>query len=153
MTYNGAASDAFAIQVVAAAPGITTYNGSGVAQHALTGALVTHEAPAEPGEVIVLWGTGLGATTDSDTTYTSTPHQTDLPYKVYVGGVSASVAYAGRSVYPGVSVFRSNGTSEYAHRLLRTGCGRYRPHRKQHGVNPDRLEWATVLHISASDSL
>jgi uncharacterized protein (TIGR03437 family) len=57
--------------VVAAAPGITTYNGSGVTQHAASGQLVTYTNSAEPNEVIIIWGSGFGATTDSDTSYTS----------------------------------------------------------------------------------
>jgi uncharacterized protein (TIGR03437 family) len=107
VTHNGTSST-FPIEVVTAAPGITTFNGSGVAQHAISaaGALVTYTDAAAPGEVIILWGTGAGPTTDSDTTYTTTPNQTTVPYAIYFGGVPAtSVAFAGRSVYPGVSVF------------------------------------------------
>jgi uncharacterized protein (TIGR03437 family) len=105
VTHNGAVSNAYPIQVVAAAPGITTYNGSGVTQHATTGQLVTYTNSAEPTEVIIIWGSGFGATTDSDTSYATSPHQTSIPYNIYIGGIQASVAYAGRSVYPGVSVF------------------------------------------------
>lgn len=102
---HGTASNAYVIQVVAAAPGITTYNGSGVTQHAASGQLITYSNSAEPNEVIIIWGSGFGATTDSDSSYTSTPHQTSIPYTIYIGGVQANIAYAGRSVYPGVSVF------------------------------------------------
>ena len=104
VTHNGV-SNAYPIQVVAAAPGVTTYNGSGVTQHALSGQLVTYTNSAEPGEIIIIWGSGFGATTDSDTSYTSSPHQTSVPYTIYIGGIQANVGYAGRSVYPGVSVF------------------------------------------------
>lgn len=105
VSFNGTTSATFPIQVVPAAPGITTYNGSGVAQH-VNGTLVTYTASAAPGEVIILWGTGFGATGNSDTTYDTTAHQTTVPYKIYFGGVEAvSVAYKGASVYPGVDVF------------------------------------------------
>jgi uncharacterized protein (TIGR03437 family) len=104
VTHNGAVSNAYPIQVVAAAPGITTYNGSGVTQHAASGQLVTYTNSAEPSEVIIIWGSGFGATTDSDTSYTSSPHQTSVPYNIYIGGIQANIAYVGRSVYPGVSV-------------------------------------------------
>ena len=105
VTHGITMSNAFPIQVVAAAPGITTYNGSGVTQHAANAQLVTYTNSAQPSEVIIIWGSGFGPTTDSDVSYTSTPNQTSVPYTVYIGGVPANVAYAGRSVYPGVSVF------------------------------------------------
>ena len=106
VTYKGTVSNTFNIQVVTAAPGFTTYNnGTTVAQH-VSGALITLTASAAPGEPIILWGTGLGADpADSDTTYTTTPHQTTVSYTVYIGGVPASIIYQGASVYPGVSVF------------------------------------------------
>ena len=105
VTYKGTASNVFQIQVVAAAPGITVYNGSGIAQHALTAQLVTYTSSAAPGEVLIIWGTGFGATGNSDTAYDTSGHQTGVSYGIYVGGVLASVAYAGASVYPGVDVF------------------------------------------------
>jgi hypothetical protein len=105
VTYNGADSGAFNIQVVPAAPGITTYNGSGVAQHASTGALITYTDSAAPGETIILWGTGLGAVGNSDTTYDTSAHQVSLPYTIYIGGIQVKPVYAGASVYPGVDVF------------------------------------------------
>jgi uncharacterized protein (TIGR03437 family) len=105
VAFNGVTSASFPIQVVAAAPGITTFNGSGVAQH-VNGTLVTYTASAAPGEVIILWGTGLGATANSDTTYDTSAHQTNVQYTIYIGGVQATnIAYAGASVYPGVGVF------------------------------------------------
>ncbi|MCU1338364.1 MAG: repeat containing protein [Bryobacterales bacterium] len=105
VTYKGTVSNSFTNQVVTAAPGFTTYNGTAVAQH-VSGALVTLTASAAPGETIILWGTGLGADpVDSDTTYTTTPHQTIVSYTVYIGGVPATIIYQGASVYPGVSVF------------------------------------------------
>jgi uncharacterized protein (TIGR03437 family) len=106
VTYKGTVSNAFTTQVVTAAPGLTTYNnGTGVAQH-VNGSLITLTASAAPGETIILWGSGLGADpADSDTTYTTTPHQTTISYTVYIGGVPANIIYQGASVYPGVSVF------------------------------------------------
>ena len=69
VTYKGVVSATFGIQVVAAATGITVFNGSGVVQHAITGALVTYTASAAPNEIITIWGTGFGATGNSDTAY------------------------------------------------------------------------------------
>jgi len=109
VTHNGTAS--FTVQVVAAAPGLTTYNnGTVVAQDnarptEFLGGLVTFTKSAPLGGVLIIWGSGFGATSDSDTAYTGAPHQTDVPYTVYIGGVQANVSYKGRTVYPGVSVF------------------------------------------------
>ncbi|MCU1336511.1 MAG: hypothetical protein JWO19_2092 [Bryobacterales bacterium] len=109
VTHNGTANAT--IQIVAAAPGITTYsNGTAVAQDTARptdpyGGLITFTKSAAPGAIIVIWGSGFGATSDDDVKYTGNPHQTSVSYTLYVGGVQANVAYAGRSVYPGVSVF------------------------------------------------
>ena len=70
-------SAAFNIQVVTAAPGITTFlNGTGVAQDVnrindSDAGLITFTKSGVPGQGIILWGTGAGADpADSDTTYT-----------------------------------------------------------------------------------
>ena len=112
VTYKGVASAAFAIVVVGAAPGITTYNnGTAVAQDTARptdpyGGLVTFLKSAAPGAVIVIWGSGFGATSDDDVSYTGNPHATSVSYSMYIGGVQVTnITYAGRSVYPGVSVF------------------------------------------------
>ena len=75
VTYKGVTSSPATIQVVPSAIGINTYNGSGVATDATTGALLTYINSGSPGQNIVLWTTGLGVNSaDSDTTFTSTPH-------------------------------------------------------------------------------
>jgi uncharacterized protein (TIGR03437 family) len=108
LTYNNVPSAPATIQVIAAGVGIDTYNGSGIATDAVTGALLTYINSGTPGETIVLWGTGLGADpNDSDTTYTSTPHQVTTPLQIYIGSVQvpqANILYEGASVYPGVDV-------------------------------------------------
>jgi len=112
VSYKGAASNSFNISVVAAAPGITTYNSGAtiVAQDFARptdayGGLVTFQKSAVPGGIITVWGSGFGATTDSDTTYTGAPHASSVSYSIYIGGVQVTnVAYVGRSVYPGVHV-------------------------------------------------
>ena len=107
--YNGQSSAATPIQVVAAAFGIDTLNGAG------TGTAVAQDAnnnysillpgnAARSGEILVLWGSGLGAANGDETKYPFP--QTDLAgssaVKVYIGGKLAPVAYAGRSQFPGV---------------------------------------------------
>ncbi len=105
VAHNGTTSNAFTIQVVVSAPGISTYNGSGIATDAVTGALLNYTSSGVPGQIIILWGTGLGADpADSDTTYTTTPHAINVSLVIYIGGVQANIVYAGASIYPGVDV-------------------------------------------------
>jgi uncharacterized protein (TIGR03437 family) len=56
---------------------------------------------AHPGEILVLWGTGLGAVTGDET---EPPISTDLGtgVQVFVGNQPASVLYGGRSSSPGL---------------------------------------------------
>ncbi|HTS50712.1 MAG TPA: hypothetical protein VMH05_22360 [Bryobacteraceae bacterium] len=105
VTYRGASSQAATIHVVAHAPGINTYyTNSGVATDNATGALLTFTNSASPGETIVLWTTGLGADpADSDTVYSSNPHDIDAPVQVFIGGVAANLLYHGSAGYPGVN--------------------------------------------------
>jgi uncharacterized protein (TIGR03437 family) len=112
VTHNGTASAAFAIVVVTAAPGITTYqNGTAVAQDFARpkdayGGLITFLKSGVPGGIITIWGSGFGATGNSDTTYDTSGHQTSVSYSVYIGGVLVTnIAYKGAAVYPGVSIF------------------------------------------------
>jgi uncharacterized protein (TIGR03437 family) len=59
---------------------------------------------AEPGELVVFWGSGLGADpADSDTVFTGTPHAINVPLTIYIGGISADIVYQGASGYPGVN--------------------------------------------------
>ncbi len=103
--YRGAASQAIGIRIVPAAPGINTYyTNTGVATDGTTGALLTFTNSATPGETIVLWTTGLGADpADSDTVFSTAPHSVNTPIQVYVGGIAATLLYAGSAGYPGVN--------------------------------------------------
>jgi uncharacterized protein (TIGR03437 family) len=117
VNYRGTNSAPAPIQVVASAIGINEYNqipiplgvlntniDLGVATDAVTGALLSFTNSAAPGQIIVLWATGLGADpSDSDTTYTSTPHSVNTPLQIYVGGVLATILYQGSAGYPGVN--------------------------------------------------
>jgi uncharacterized protein (TIGR03437 family) len=105
VTYNGGTSNAFQFQVVPYALGINTYYGSGSGLILATdtaGSIFTYTNSAKPGQIIVMYGSGLGAdTADSDTVFTSTPHAVNTPLQIYIGGVQASILYAGSSGYPG----------------------------------------------------
>jgi uncharacterized protein (TIGR03437 family) len=107
VSYKGATSNAFPFQVVPHALGLDTYYGTGAglvtATNSTTGALYNFTNSTKPGETIVLWGSGLGAdTADSDTVFTTTPHAVNTPLKIYIGGVAATILYAGSSGYPGL---------------------------------------------------
>jgi uncharacterized protein (TIGR03437 family) len=94
------------ITVVAGAFGVLTLNqaGSGAAwafdannQYATIG----YATAANPGDVIVFYGTGLGPVT-GDETQTQTQKDLGTPIEVDIGGVSAKVDYHGRTVFPGL---------------------------------------------------
>jgi uncharacterized protein (TIGR03437 family) len=115
VTYNGANSAAFSINVVPATLGLDTYYGTGSGLITATSATLVGTIPAgtlfnytnsaAPGQTIVLWGSGLGADTqDSDTVFTSTPHAVNQgSVQVYFGNVAGAVGYAGSSGYPGLN--------------------------------------------------
>ena len=109
VTYNGLTSAAATIQVVQSALGLDTLSGlpSGLAVAtdplSPTGALFNYTTSARPGQIITLWGSGLGADpADSDTVFASSPHAVNVPLTVYIGGIQAQIQYAGSSGYPGV---------------------------------------------------
>lgn len=106
VSYNGQTSAPFQFQVVPYALGFNTYygNGSGLllAANNATGQLYGYTNSAKPGDVVVFYGSGLGAdTADSDTTFTSPPHAISTPLQVYFSGVAGKVLYSGSSGYPG----------------------------------------------------
>jgi uncharacterized protein (TIGR03437 family) len=104
VTYNNTPSALAAITVVPAALGIATYNGLAIATNYTNYALYGYTNSIVPGATIVLWGSGLGAiSSDSDTVYTATPHAATTLPQIYIGGIQATVLYAGDSGYPGVN--------------------------------------------------
>lgn len=75
----------------------TTSRGFGAGSvTALDGTLKTFGTTAKPGEIVILWGTGIGPVSGQDnilpTSYPNFPN-----VQVWVGGQSAQIAYAGRS--------------------------------------------------------
>lgn len=106
VNYGGASASA-SIQVVSTALGLDTYYGSGTGLGAVTslgGSLYDYSNSVNPGDTIVLWGSGLGAdTADSDTVYTQSPHAINVPLQIYIGGISAKIGYQGSSGYPGLN--------------------------------------------------
>jgi uncharacterized protein (TIGR03437 family) len=101
VTTSAGTSAPFPITVVAADFGLLTQNnGSGpVAGFNANnnGAFLSFTAAANPGEILELWGTGLGPVPGDATLV-----QVTNPVQVYIGGVAATVQYAGRSSYEGL---------------------------------------------------
>jgi uncharacterized protein (TIGR03437 family) len=107
VTYSGQTSAAFPVTVAASSFGTFTVNEAGTGPGIVTNASYQILGPfltAKPGDTVVLWGTGLGPAPNISTEGTAAPPQTNLcataascPITVWVGGLQATVAYAGRS--------------------------------------------------------
>jgi uncharacterized protein (TIGR03437 family) len=105
VTADGQTSAPAPITVVESAFGMLTLAGTGSGAAAAYdysngNTLMTQANAANPGEYLVLWGTGLGPVTGNEQQYQSAAN---LPHvSVQIGGIDASVSYAGRSAYPGL---------------------------------------------------
>jgi uncharacterized protein (TIGR03437 family) len=105
VTTASGTSTAFPIQVVASAFGLlTTNNGTGPAQGYDANlnpndqyTLFDFSAAANPGDILLLWGTGLGAV-ENDATGVAVSG----PVTVYIGGTAVTPLYAGRSGFTGL---------------------------------------------------
>ncbi|HZT30029.1 MAG TPA: hypothetical protein VFA33_09110 [Bryobacteraceae bacterium] len=123
VTNNGATSAPAQIVVVQAAFGILTLNGGGTGPAAAFDAKYNYlgsSNAANPGDTILLWGTGLGPVTDDNQ-----QSATNAPIEVDIGGVAANVVYHGRSQYPGLDqinvVVPSGSTGCYVSLVVRSG--------------------------------
>ncbi len=99
--YNGAATAPAPIEVVAHSFGAFTLNSAGsgpaVLTDATTYAVNTLLTPHRPGDLIDLWGTGLGAAPYADDIQPPPGVDFDYTVQVSVGGQPAEVLYRGRS--------------------------------------------------------
>jgi uncharacterized protein (TIGR03437 family) len=103
LTFGSDDSNTVPIRVVAIALGIFTRNQSGSGPGVLfnfnsqddqpVNSLVI---PAQPGQVLTLWGTGLGAV-DGDEAAGPLPGNLDIPVDVFVGMTQVTPSYQGRS--------------------------------------------------------
>ncbi len=100
VTFNGQTTAPVPIEVVAHSFGIFTLNSAGSGPGVLTAPLKRNTINTlltsfQPGELVDVWGTGLGAVPFSDALV---PQLKDLPIdvQVTVGGVPATVAFRGR---------------------------------------------------------
>ncbi len=110
VTYNGQTSTPAPIHVVASAVGLDTLygtgNGAGVATDS-NGNSFGLTNSAMPGQTIILWGSGIGAdSANDDRTYPQTQDNlTSVPTQIFIGGISGTISYRGRSQYPGLDQF------------------------------------------------
>ncbi len=102
VVYNGTASNAFTMNVAAAAPALFTLNGAGtgaVAALNSDGTINSDSNPANRGSIVTLFGTGEGATipagVDGQINTGPTFPLPALPLAVSIGGQPATVTYAG----------------------------------------------------------
>jgi uncharacterized protein (TIGR03437 family) len=105
VTVNGQTSAPGGITVVQSAFGMLSLNGVGngpAAVFDVKSQYVGLTNAANPGDFITLWGSGLGPVTGDETIAQTPVNLTNIPIEVDIGGKSATVQYAGRSIYPGL---------------------------------------------------
>jgi uncharacterized protein (TIGR03437 family) len=97
VTNNSHVSAAVPVAVVAANPGVFTTDGTtGVILHGVGNQLITASSPAAPGEVVVIYATGLGAVSPTPADGAAAgASQTPTKAVVTVGGIAAGVQYSG----------------------------------------------------------
>jgi len=103
VTYNGLKGHPSPVYVVHDSPGIFTFTGSGGGAAAIQNiandgslTLNSNQNAATPGETVQMYLTGLGPITAPDNQPPPANAPT-TPVEVWVGGVSATVSYSGRS--------------------------------------------------------
>jgi uncharacterized protein (TIGR03437 family) len=104
VSYNGAPSATAPIKVVPSSFGIFTINQQGGGQAVVQDANYKFNSAGfafQPGETVVLWGTGLGPISGSDANTPPTGNIPGINVTVLVGGQPAIVTYAGRSGFAG----------------------------------------------------
>jgi uncharacterized protein (TIGR03437 family) len=103
VTFNGREGTVAPVRIVSSSFGVYTAlgtgNGPGIIQNFVSQTsqpLNSPATPAKPGQLVTMWGTGLGAVAHADNV---APTATSLPTKteVFVGGKLATLAYNGRS--------------------------------------------------------
>ncbi|MBI3695803.1 MAG: hypothetical protein HY238_13310 [Acidobacteria bacterium] len=100
VTYNGQTSAAAPIVVVRNNIGLFTINQAGSGEGVVTLAdysYVSATNAANPGEVVILWATGLGPVTFDETQAAPGGDLTNVPLEVFIGGKPATVLYRGRN--------------------------------------------------------
>jgi len=114
VTYNGETSAQYNIPTTVRNVGVFTLNSRGTGQAIITypdytivsrtpaddcGPLLTFCGAANPGDVLILWVTGIGPVSfeGDETTTPLAGDNPEIPLNVLIGGVAATVTYRGRS--------------------------------------------------------
>jgi uncharacterized protein (TIGR03437 family) len=106
VTYNGQASAQALFQIVPSSFGVFTLNSAGTGPGIITDAskkvngidtVVTKTTAMNPGDVGIIWGTGLGPVSGDESAGALPADQPSIPVEVYVGGLPAALTYRGRS--------------------------------------------------------
>jgi len=113
VTYNGLTTAPAPITVVPNSFGVLTMDSSGQGQAKVCDhnfdstclSFVSVEHSAKPGDVITIWGSGLGPTTNDAVSVDMTK---TVPVEVWIGGQQATVAYAGRSQFVGLDLINTS---------------------------------------------
>ena len=113
--YQGVRSDPLTVAVAATAPGLFTANEKGTGQGAIFNqdgvTLNSAQAPAKPGDIVSLWGTGEGVTDPPGVDGRLAIGVLPAPLakvSVQIGGLPATVKYAGAAPYLMPGVFQIN---------------------------------------------
>ncbi len=103
LTYQANKSNAITVQIADSAPGVFAVSsggfGPGIVQNYVAAnnqPINSLTTPAAPGQVITIWGTGLGPVTFPDNV-APTAGNVATPVTVTIGGHPATVAYSGRT--------------------------------------------------------
>lgn len=106
---NGKASSTRQITVVRSVLGVLTLNGAGTgaaAVHDQNYVLLSNTNATNPGQAVILYGSGLGPTTGNETVSQTGANAsgdlTAIPITVQIGSYTAQVLYRGRTVFPGL---------------------------------------------------
>ncbi len=100
VAYNGKTSAPVTIDVVANSFGNFAINQAGSGPGAITNAnyqALSFMNAANPGEPMILWGTGLGPVTGDENAGPLPGNMPSVPVKLYVGNRQATITYQGRS--------------------------------------------------------
>ena len=103
VTYNGTSSAPATITVSKTNVGLFYQQTNGqnvaIAQYVASATdypLNLPGVPAKPGQIVILWGTGMGAIAGADNVAPGGGDMTAVPVSIMVGGVAAERLYAGR---------------------------------------------------------
>jgi uncharacterized protein (TIGR03437 family) len=100
VTTSAGTSAPATFQVVDHSFGINSVNQSGAGPGIVDNSnynLITQNSAAEAGDVVIIWGTGLGAVTGNEADGPLPGNLPNIPVKVYVGSIEAKITYQGRS--------------------------------------------------------